>query len=264
MAQTLAPLVRRLPPRRVARVDEMNSVDGGGVSGVSDTFASALWALDTLFEFLRAGISGVNVHTFPAARYALYSAPRDGEWRVRPEFYGLLLFSRAAPAGAQLLRVHAAPAAAANPAVDVRATRGLDGRLRVVVINKDLVDHVVALNGPGVPARRTATLSRLLAPVTTGGPGCQLDYGAATGLCATGGVRLGGATFGPHAPAGGDLTRTGRLRRPPRGTCRRLLACAPQPPGHVIVLTVPAGSAAMVAGTPAGRPRRGARRARTR
>ncbi len=53
----------------------MNSVTGGGAKGVSNTFASALWALDTLFELAQAGVSGVNVHTFPSAQYALYTGP---------------------------------------------------------------------------------------------------------------------------------------------------------------------------------------------
>jgi hypothetical protein len=33
---------------------------------VSDTFATALWAPDALFELLRAGIDGVNVHVRPS------------------------------------------------------------------------------------------------------------------------------------------------------------------------------------------------------
>src|SRR5205807_5734988 len=87
------------------RVDEMNSVACGGKRGVSDTFASALWALDTLLEMARIGADGVNIHTFPGAVYGLFSfAHRGGRWsaHVRPEYYGLMMFARAAPPGAQL------------------------------------------------------------------------------------------------------------------------------------------------------------------
>ena len=47
----------------------MNSVACGGKAGVSDTFASALWALDALFAVARSGADGVNLHMFPRARY---------------------------------------------------------------------------------------------------------------------------------------------------------------------------------------------------
>ena len=36
--------------------------------GVSDTFASSLWATDALFSLLAAGVDGVNVHTLPRRR----------------------------------------------------------------------------------------------------------------------------------------------------------------------------------------------------
>ena len=52
----------------------MNAVSCGGVRGVSDTFASALWALDTLFEFSRVGVDGVNFHTVPNTINELISA----------------------------------------------------------------------------------------------------------------------------------------------------------------------------------------------
>src|SRR5207302_4190776 len=47
------------------RVDEMNSVSCGGERGVSDTYATALWSLDTLFALAHAGVDGVNIHTPP-------------------------------------------------------------------------------------------------------------------------------------------------------------------------------------------------------
>ena len=55
------------------RLDEMNSVSGTGVKGVSDTFASALWVLDTLFNLRSVGVDGVNVHTLPDAGYELFT-----------------------------------------------------------------------------------------------------------------------------------------------------------------------------------------------
>ena len=41
---------------------ELNSVNCGGRPGVSNTFATALWAPDALFALLRAGVDGINLH----------------------------------------------------------------------------------------------------------------------------------------------------------------------------------------------------------
>jgi hypothetical protein len=90
------------------RTDELNSVSCGGARGVSDTFASALWVLDTLFNMARVGVDGVNIHTFHNAFYEPFAVSEDaGRWtaEVRPLYYGLLMFARAAPPGARLLPV---------------------------------------------------------------------------------------------------------------------------------------------------------------
>ena len=54
------------------RIDEMNAVSCGGESGVSDTFASALWSVDALFELAHVGIDGVNIHTRPGSTGELF------------------------------------------------------------------------------------------------------------------------------------------------------------------------------------------------
>ena len=72
-------------------------------------FASALWALDMLFESVRVGADGVNVHTHG---------------------YGLQSLSR--------------------------ATRGTDGRIRIVLINEDATHSLaVSLLVPGVATTGT-------------------------------------------------------------------------------------------------------------
>ncbi len=44
------------------RMTEGNTVFGGGKSGLSDAFASALWSADYLFQLMSMGYSGVNLH----------------------------------------------------------------------------------------------------------------------------------------------------------------------------------------------------------
>src|SRR6202044_1846291 len=129
LAQSIEPYVSYAHAHGLAfRVDEMNSAALArclGRSGVSATFSSALWALDTLFNMAAIGVDGVNVHTLPGAAYQLFTFTHSrGSWQasVRPEYYGLLMFSQAFPPGAVLLPV----AAPAGP-VKVWATRAPDG-----------------------------------------------------------------------------------------------------------------------------------------
>jgi hypothetical protein len=156
------------------RMGEMNSISCGGETGVSDVFASALWAVDSMFELASAGVDGVNVHTGNGGGYGLFAFNADASLAsVRPAYYGLLMFQQAAPPGSQLLPVKLR--SRAN--VKAWATLDASGRLRVLVINKDesATGDVVVDAG----ATRGANLIRLQAP----------------SLEAQSGVALGGQTF---------------------------------------------------------------------
>jgi Glycosyl hydrolase family 79 C-terminal beta domain len=167
------------------RIDETNSVTCRGEPGVSNTFASALWALDALFALAHAGVSGVNVHTVPNAAYQLFSF-QDGAtgWtgRVEPDYYGLLMFAEAAPAGAHLLSL----TGTTTGAIRAWASRAPDGTDRVVVINTRARGAPEQF-GVTVPhATATAALTALSAP----------------GLTATAAVTLGGQSFGASTATG--------------------------------------------------------------
>ncbi len=80
------------------RIDETNSVSCGGVAGVSDTFASALWATSYITQAMAAGAAGINLEGNPAncAGYTPLCAPDptallEGRLRAQPEWYALLL-----------------------------------------------------------------------------------------------------------------------------------------------------------------------------
>jgi len=186
MAQALAPYVALAHARGLQfRVDELNSAALAhclGRTGVSDTFASALWMLDTLFSMASVGVDGVNIHSLPGAAYELFTFRRTAAgWQafVRPDYYGMLLFAQAFPPGARLLPVHAPGAR-----VKVWATQDSAGRTRVVLINKDSRAHRVELQLP--PAAGQAELEWLRAPSPA----------------ASSGVTLGGQTFGPETSTG--------------------------------------------------------------
>jgi hypothetical protein len=201
--------------RRVAvRVDELNSVSCKGASGVSDTFASALWVLDTLFRLYRAGVMGVNIHTLANVPYQPFTFARSsGRWRasVKPMYYGLLLFDRAAPPGARLVpTLHTA-----RSALRSWATVGPDGTTRLVLINDSEREPLtIAVAAPHSAA--SASLELLRAP----------------GLRATAGVSLAGQGFGAR-------TSTGRL-------AGAFEATSPQQVQRRYVVRVPPASAALL------------------
>ena len=187
LANSLAGFVAAAHAHRLpVRVDEFNSVSCSGKRGVSDTFASALWALDASFQMARAGVDGVNIHTFPGGVYQPFTLRHVHEgWigSVEPMYYGLMMFAQAAPAGSRLLTLSGSPGAR----VRAWATRAPDRTIRVVLINDYLhrpryvTLRIAHVSGP-------AALERLRAP----------RVGARTG------VTLGGRSFGP-------VTKTGLL-----------------------------------------------------
>jgi hypothetical protein len=80
------------------RIDETNTVSCGGVAGISDTFASALWATGYLAQAMDVGAAGVNFEGNPSncGGYTPLCAPdptalAQGALRAQPEWYALLL-----------------------------------------------------------------------------------------------------------------------------------------------------------------------------
>ena len=53
------------------RIGEIGSIACGGMPGVSDSFASALWSLDALFAMARVNVDGVNMQTAQNPQQAL-------------------------------------------------------------------------------------------------------------------------------------------------------------------------------------------------
>ncbi len=80
------------------RIDETNSVSCGGVAGVSDTFAAALWATGYIAQSMAAGVIGINMHGHPnkCTGYSPLCAPdpaaaERGQLRAQPDWYAMLL-----------------------------------------------------------------------------------------------------------------------------------------------------------------------------
>jgi hypothetical protein len=184
------------------RVTETNSVGCGGLAGVSNVFASALWGADWLFGMQAAGVSGADLHGSSPLYAPFRTGLRGGEYvgAVMPLYYGMLLFAEATAHRSRPLAMQVAAVGDGRRA-NVKAWAFHDaetGVVRVAVINKDLRLHgTVRVRIPG--ASGAATVKRLLAP----------------GPAAAGGITWGGQHF-PFRTRDAKLVgprRIGRARR---------------------------------------------------
>ena len=219
------------------RMTEINSASCQGTAGVSDSFASALWALDTMFNMASAGVDGVNFHMLPGSHYELFSTSQasGGAWQafVHPEYYGLYMFAQAFPPGARLLAV-----TAPSGPVKVWATQASDGAVRVTLINQDPTsDHTVQFQMPGSPALGFTGVAHRAEPGRhhRGHPGradlrADHDHG-----------RLPGRARRPPrcCPAGGSTPSTSRRPVPP---CSALVPPPRRPRVRAAVRVQAAGS----------------------
>lgn len=75
-------------------ITETNSACGGGIPGLSDAYASALWVIDYLLTGAEHGVSGMYFHTgqldSDCVGYAVLCQTGANSYRAQPIYYGLL------------------------------------------------------------------------------------------------------------------------------------------------------------------------------
>ena len=76
------------------RMDEGNSCFGGGRPGVSDAYASALWAADYILKVACAGFAGVNLHGGGVGVYTPIESSATAPAVLRPVYYGMQFAQR--------------------------------------------------------------------------------------------------------------------------------------------------------------------------
>jgi hypothetical protein len=205
------------------RIGELNSINCGGQLGVSDSFSSALWAMDIAFSYANVGVSGLNFfapgdpNTPNAYTPFDFTSTSNGGVRtyavrnINPLYYGLLLFAQTVQNNAQLLPVTLTTPTQAS--IKAWATIDANQTIRLLLLNKDQTASgpvSITLNGYG-----QATVTRLTAP----------------SFSSTTGVNLAGQTFDGSA----DGT--------PQGTAYAEIA---QPSSGVYTVALPAVSAALI------------------
>lgn len=147
------------------RINEVNSFYGGGKAGVSDTFASALWALDYMFTLASHDCNGINLETdINQLKWISHYSPivhdTNGTCHARPEYYGMLAFSLAGKGDLLKLKLDKD-----NINLSAYATRS-DHTIWIVVVNKDL-ERNAGLTTVMPAGYNTAHAFRLKAPTVT-------------------------------------------------------------------------------------------------
>jgi hypothetical protein len=123
------------------RIEEANNFFNGGAKDVSDTFASALWALDYLHWWAAHQAAGINFHTgdqvaagerMNPCRYASFLTSETG-YHVQPIGYGIKAFTL----GSHGRIVRVAVNAKSELNLTAYGVLAADRSLWVTVINKE-------------------------------------------------------------------------------------------------------------------------------
>lgn len=125
------------------RMAECNSFYNQAHAYECDSYASALWGIDFLFNCAQAGAAGVNLHSIQVIPGRPTGYAPIADWRgvieeARPEYYGMLLFTLAGK-GALLATQLAVPD---NMNVTAYAVQKPSGGINLIVNNKDAKNHL--------------------------------------------------------------------------------------------------------------------------
>jgi hypothetical protein len=154
-SQILAKEVNDVAPQLVAanlvnvpiRLDETNSAVGGGIAGMSDVYASALWGFEYNLVLAQAGFAGVNFHSgFGVCgaplfngrfqRYTPFCAATEADmlaktYKAMPLYYGMYMATRMGTGQFVPVTVNS------DRNVTSYGIRGRDGHLRIAVLVKE-------------------------------------------------------------------------------------------------------------------------------
>jgi hypothetical protein len=172
------------------RIDEANSAFSGGVDGVSNRYASALWVIDYGLSMAQAGVAGVNIHGGLGVcnepiwngffqRYTPFCAANKAYelaqvYKAMPIYYGIWMARQMGPGRFLPLQL------SSTRNITAYAVRGDDGRTRIALVEKDQTSAApvqVTLNvgGPTRGAKVLRMTGTSLADVPTAVQGATVD-----------------------------------------------------------------------------------------
>jgi hypothetical protein len=136
------------------RLTEANSFYDGGAPHISNTYGSALWAIDFLFLNAAHGSSGVNFHGGGSSPgYTPIADDGQRVLQIRPEYYGILVF--ALMGQGTLLQTSQL---VGQLAVSAYAVAG-PSKTHVMIVNKEPRTTVNARIMPGVDVKSAAIMT---------------------------------------------------------------------------------------------------------
>jgi hypothetical protein len=141
------------------RMSECNSFYNGGAPGISNGYGTALWVVDYLFTLALHGSTGANFHGGGnGTGYTPIADASNMVVGVRPDYYGMLLFSLAGQG-----HVVSATVTVTGVNFTAYAIALADGSTTVVLVNKDETEtvHTSVDLGATVPS---ASLTLLTGP----------------------------------------------------------------------------------------------------
>ncbi len=142
------------------RISECNSVYKGGKAGVSDVFASALWALDFMWIVAENNGQGVNFHGANGGAYSPF-IQQNGLTVPRPEYYAMLAFKYGST------NSNIVPATMSQTACNCSSYACINGAgTYITLINKEVATDI-SFNITTSKKNNTVSISRLAAPAIT-------------------------------------------------------------------------------------------------
>ena len=234
------------------RINETNTFYNGGLSGVSNSFASSLWVADVLGSYATAGILGVNFHGGSGGPYSPFTTTASSGGYVvtaNPVYYGMMAFAQFIQNGAGI--INPTSTTSLPTTTSVYASRDAAGALRALVINKNQTSATsvtLTFTGLGSTYQPTGTLILLTAPSTSSTTGVTLGGQAYD----TSGNLTG--TFQSTSVAGSSGSFTLQLPAASAGifTLDLLTPVAPSASVQVLSASLNAGAPAVFTGSVAG------------
>ena len=220
------------------RAGEMNSIACHGAFGVSDTFSSALWAMDMGMSYAASGVTGINFFLWTDQSYTkgltgdaaynafdfTYATGTTRTWTlayVAPEYYAMMMLDYMVKNNAGVI---ASPVINNPGRFSAWATKDTAGVLHVLLLNKeDGTNGAVSSTGTVqlmLPGRGTATVTRLKSSNVYGGwwnpsTGTINTTGSVTGET---GITINGQTFDASTDGSIQGTATSETVTPVNGT----------------------------------------------